>query len=1501
MLNLRYLRPALNRWLTILALSWMAVAAYPQNQWYFGNRAGLDFSAFHPMPLVDGQLNAPEGVAVMCDTLGKLLFYSDGSAVWDASHNLIRDGLWGDPSATQAVTIIPDYDRPDEYFLATVRGMSAKTGESGFNIYKIKIKSGEAGTVISDYASIMSPGGVIPNLTEKFLAIPFTYATNKTGFWFILHEFNSNRFVRIRYDGMFNPPQYISIGSIHKDGTDDDGTHRGAAGQMKVNDLRTSIAVAVEGSRFYEVFRFNAETGDITNPMQIPAGDNQDKFAYKYGPYGVEFSPTGRYGFESGFANFLFGSNRVGGQVYQWDLSSYTQTDLIKSGRIIHTYATDQCGALQMAPNGKIYIAVEGKDYLGVINTPMRPAPESDFQMFGARLINNDTGMGGTSHLGLPATIPSLKGPEEFYFSNLCEGDGPLFYITNQVGIITAPRVWTFRNLLTGKTVTKSSSLNEYTASPPLVAGSYEVTLLLRRSGITTPVVYKRNIIVSPHPVVQLIENNFKDTVPLCRGASLRLDAGFAAFYAWEDEAIMARARTVYPSAEAVNPYSAHRVEVTNYAGCVGYDTVVTRRENLPTATHSSIPAFCELHDGSATVIPNGRTDTYNYDWLNYPEEKDNVLNNVPGGNYVVTVTKIVSGCQVTDTIPVEAQGITDVALTSSRDSICPGDSVFINIAGASTVEWLNPAGYQGNEIRTAPDVTTSFRIKVTNYNNGRPCETELVKTVVVTPKNKPVLGRDLTPCGGAPVRIDGGEIYTEWKWSNGQTERWATVTGSQPQLRLEVKDENGCFFRDTIAIRFLPGPTITLPSDTTVCSKGPVSLDAGVAETYQWYRISGSDTIAMSSARTALIYTSGFYKLEATLEGCTLTHIIHVQLRDPDLFRIDSVQSQDISCFGANDGMIRIFATGEVSLMYYSIDNGLTYHDNGGLFEGLPPGNPYVISVFEDSVCLQGGRLVAITEPDSLIARFCSLAPSCPECNDGVISLGKIQGGTPPYQIRMNDIPQDSVIQDLAIGSYTLTVTDSRNCRFTVPVLLAAGTRPFISASVTDPVCPGGAVTLRVENSRQVEWIQPASNYNVEIVVNPTVTTTYRVRCMHTDTDNFICETILEHTVSVYPVLKPELGPDINACDGDTVRMDGGDYLEWDWSNAAVGRYQDLLVSNNQLILVVKDTSGCVMRDTVSVSFHDFPIVELGKDKSICTADPVLLSGGTGDTYVWSTGEQTMQIGVTVSGTYWLSVTKDGCSSTDSIKVRVLDPGRFAIDSVQRKDNTCYGAGDGTIRIVLHGTGTSYAYSIDDGITWQESNLFENLPAGDDYLIRAAEDSICYMEYGKPVSILQPDSIGIFIRLKSPSCETCPDGQASLTIAGGNPPYDIRISGEAAGPVISGLRTGTYVVTVTDASNCVQSATFTLELLNYIPNIITTNGDGVNDVWNIPMFKYYPDAVVRVMDINGRLVFESEKGYPVPWDGRSNGTLVPMGTYYYQIILGSGEQQLTGYLTIMR
>lgn len=88
------------------------------------------------------------------------------------------------------------------------------------------------------------------------------------------------------------------------------------------------------------------------------------------------------------------------------------------------------------------------------------------------------------------------------------------------------------------------------------------------------------------------------------------------------------------------------------------------------------------------------------------------------------------------------------------------------------------------------------------------------------------------------------------------------------------------------------------------------------------------------------------------------------------------------------------------------------------------------------------------------------------------------------------------------------------------------------------------------------------------------------------------------------------------------------------------------------------------------------------------------------------------------------------------------------------------------------------------------------------------------------------------------------------------------------------------------------------------IPTVITPNNDGKNDLFVIEnLHTIYPNANVVIMNRWGNLVFESE-GYETPWDGTkfNSGEQLPLGTYFYRIILNDGtDQELKGPISIIR
>ncbi|MBB5439670.1 gliding motility-associated-like protein [Pedobacter sp. AK017] len=82
--------------------------------------------------------------------------------------------------------------------------------------------------------------------------------------------------------------------------------------------------------------------------------------------------------------------------------------------------------------------------------------------------------------------------------------------------------------------------------------------------------------------------------------------------------------------------------------------------------------------------------------------------------------------------------------------------------------------------------------------------------------------------------------------------------------------------------------------------------------------------------------------------------------------------------------------------------------------------------------------------------------------------------------------------------------------------------------------------------------------------------------------------------------------------------------------------------------------------------------------------------------------------------------------------------------------------------------------------------------------------------------------------------------------------------------------------------------------------NILSPNGDGVNDKWVVDNIDFYPNNEVKIFERTGRLMY-SKKAYDNSWEGTLNGVPLAEGTYYYIINFGTSRPSLSGFITITR
>jgi gliding motility-associated-like protein len=424
------------------------------NIWYFGTNAGLDFNSGSPVTLTNGQLNTSEGCATISNTSGQLLFYTDGVTVWNKNHVVMPNGtgLAGNSSSTQSATIVPKPGSSTIFYIFT---LDAFAGSNGFQYSEVDISlDGGNGAVTSNKnILIYSPS------CEKLAIVKHA---NNLDFWVVTHQWNSNNFVSylLTPAGLSSTPVISGVGTVINGSTDN------VWGQMKISPDGSKLGICNSFINA-EVFDFNNSTGVISNPTVLHT---------QFNCYGIEFSPNSQVVFITNFD----GDTPVF-KIIQYDLSN--PLAIYASEQIIYTsLSNDQAPAsLQLAPDGKIYIAQINKTSLSVIDNPNQLGATSNIQ------INTIDLLGKYCQFGLPPFVSSFLFNPAIQLQNACVGESTTFQLNNSAVTSTS---WNFGDGNTSSLLNPSHSYN--------TAGTYTVTVTATSpSGAGTNT---RNIIISEIP-----------------------------------------------------------------------------------------------------------------------------------------------------------------------------------------------------------------------------------------------------------------------------------------------------------------------------------------------------------------------------------------------------------------------------------------------------------------------------------------------------------------------------------------------------------------------------------------------------------------------------------------------------------------------------------------------------------------------------------------------------------------------------------------------------------------------------------------------------------------------------------------------------------------------------------------------------------------------------------------------------------------------------------------
>jgi hypothetical protein len=286
----------------IFVLFLLAVAplfSFSQGQthnWYFGEGVGMDFSDGEPLGFDGGEVFGnpqgmmeyiySEGVAVISDDIGNLLFYSNGEKVWDMNHEVMPNGddLMGMYSSTTAAFIVPQPNSDSLFYLFTTDGLERELA-NGLRYSKIGMCRNQGkGDVIPQEKNIL----LLDTVSEKLAA---TYHANGTDVWLVSHKYFSDAFYafRIAEDGIVET--VIShTGSVHIGDPVFFNGCGGAIGQMKISSDGSRLALVFSNvsPAKAELFDFDISTGIVSNFIGLQPYGEEEVNTFMYG---VEFSP----------------------------------------------------------------------------------------------------------------------------------------------------------------------------------------------------------------------------------------------------------------------------------------------------------------------------------------------------------------------------------------------------------------------------------------------------------------------------------------------------------------------------------------------------------------------------------------------------------------------------------------------------------------------------------------------------------------------------------------------------------------------------------------------------------------------------------------------------------------------------------------------------------------------------------------------------------------------------------------------------------------------------------------------------------------------------------------------------------------------------------------------------------------------------------------------------------------------------------------------------------
>jgi len=842
-----------------------------------------------------------------------------------------------------------------------------------------------------------------------------------------------------------------------------------------------------------------------------------------------------------------------------------------------------------------------------------------------------------------------------------------------------------------------------------------------------------------------------------------------------------------------------------------------------------------EIQHSVGGGTPFAANPPYNFAWSDIGANVED-RTNIAAGNYTVTISDA-NNCQVIQTYNVGTPGNLTINLILANNPRCFGESngfIQIQVDGgtqAYNFQWNDANSTTAEDLADVP--AGGYTLLVTDV---RGCTA--TRTFSLTnPSALNVVINNLTApacfggnSGSLTAAAGGGTGPYTYIWSGART--GPTINDLTGGLYcVTATDANSCSATRCTTLTspsaIMIGLDVLRDVSCNGLSNGDIFLDVtgGTAGyTYDWGHIAG-----ISNPEDIGGLAPGNYCVTVTdFAGCTASRCFDV--REPEVLAITLNEKVDIRCFGQLTGTIDVSLTGGTQpyTIRWSGPNGFTATTED--IQQLAAGG-YTLSVRDARNC-EANLPVTINTPAAFsVIRLTKQDVSCNGLNDGVLGYDGL-GGVSDYTFvwsRAGETLEE--INDLAPGTYCVTVTDANSCQVTRCDTISEPPALVLTGVVTNAGCNGaatGGVDITVSGGTGVYIYR----WSDGPIINPVI---FNGQDLANQVAGNYCVLVADvqgcEISRCFDILEPAALAITNStvtqvsCAGGAdgaiqLTLSGGTtprVVSWLRNGLPFGNGLGIsgLVAG-EYRATVTDARGCTIDQTFILAAPTqlaVTIVDQGNVTCNGRSDgflEALATGGDGVyRYRWlhSGFPQARAINLAAGG-YTVEVL-DGknCRAIVSGLITQPLPLNVTVDNIRTV--ACFGAGTGSISITITGGTTDYVIGWNGpaGFGSASEDLTGIVAGRYDVSVRDANGctaSVSNINVGQPAAEL---SVSI-LTATEPRCNSQRNGRITINATGGSAPYTYTWDGAVAGntPSASALGAGTYCVTVSDTRGCEQS-----------------------------------------------------------------------------------------------